>query len=97
MKTRIYNGVAHGDWVWCNQCGAIMLLPYGADQCPECCGDDTLMWVDDKNKEKHIDELGTDIINTNRTLKLEEYLDPETLQLEFTEYYKKLKGEDYEM
>ena len=38
MKTKIYNNILHGDWVKCSQCGAIMLLPCGADQCPECCG-----------------------------------------------------------
>lgn len=47
MKTRTYEGVQHGDWVRCTQCGAQMLLPRGADQCPECYGYDTLVWVDE--------------------------------------------------
>lgn len=40
MKTRTYEGIRHGDWVRCTQCGAQMLLPCGADKCPECheCG-----------------------------------------------------------
>lgn len=36
MKTRTYEGVQHGDWVRCVLCGAQMLLPCGADKCPEC-------------------------------------------------------------
>lgn len=36
MKTRTYEGVQHGDWVRCTQCGVQMLLPRGADKCPEC-------------------------------------------------------------
>lgn len=47
MKTRTYEGVQHGDWVRCTQCGVQMLLPRGADQCPECYGYDTLVWVDE--------------------------------------------------
>lgn len=36
MKTITYEGVQHGDWVRCVLCGAQMLLPCGADKCPEC-------------------------------------------------------------
>lgn len=43
MKTRTYEGVQHGDWVRCVLCGAQMLLPCGADKCPECSSKDTLM------------------------------------------------------
>lgn len=35
MKTRTYEGIRHGDWVRCVLCGAQMLLPCGADKCPE--------------------------------------------------------------
>lgn len=48
METRIYEGIRYGDWVRCTQCGAQMLLPCGADQCPECYGYDTLVWVDEE-------------------------------------------------
>lgn len=60
MKTRTYEGVQHGDWVRCTQCGVQMLLPRGADQCPECYGYDTLVWVDEDRQEmdtKHLDCL----------------------------------------
>lgn len=91
MKTKIYNNILHGDWVKCSQCGAIMLLPCGADQCPECCGCGTLSWIDEARQEMNVDDLGADVLNTNHTLKPEDYLDPETLAMEFPEYYKQLK------
>lgn len=47
MKTRTYEGVQHGDWVRCVLCGAQMLLPCGADKCPECSSEGTLTWVDE--------------------------------------------------
>lgn len=47
MKTRTYEGVQHGDWVRCALCGVQMLLPCGADKCPECSSNSTLMWVDE--------------------------------------------------
>lgn len=53
MKTRTYEGVQHGDWVRCTQCGAQMLLPRGADQCPECYGYDTLVWVDKETSRRN--------------------------------------------
>lgn len=47
MKTITYEGVQHGDWVRCVLCGAQMLLPCGADKCPECGENGTLRWVDE--------------------------------------------------
>lgn len=91
METKIYNDISHGDWVKCSQCGAIMLLPCGADQCPECCGCGTLSWMDEARQEMNVIDLGTDVFDTHRTLKLEDYLDPETLSIEFPEYYQHLK------
>lgn len=41
MKTRTYEGVQHGDWVRCVLCGAQMLLPCGADKCPECSSEES--------------------------------------------------------
>ena len=74
MKTRTYEGVQHGDWVRCVLCGAQMLLPCGADKCPECSSEGTLTWVDEDKQEmdaKHLDclvpfskFLGTDILVT---------------------------------
>lgn len=51
MKTRTYEGVQHGDWVRCVLCGAQMLLPCGADKCPECSSEGTLTWVDEDKQE----------------------------------------------
>lgn len=90
MATRIYNDVLYGDWVRCNQCEAIMLLPCGADQCPECCGCGTLSWVDNDKQECNVDELGNDIVETDKILKPELYLEPETIESEFPDYYKQL-------
>lgn len=46
MKTITYERVQHGDWVRCVLCGAQMLLPCGADKCPECGENGTLRWWD---------------------------------------------------
>lgn len=51
MKTITYEGIQHGDWVKCTQCGAQMLLPCGADKCPECGENGTLRWVDEEKQE----------------------------------------------
>lgn len=51
MKTITYEGVQHGDWVRCVLCGAQMLLPCGADKCPECGENGTLRWVDEERQE----------------------------------------------
>ena len=61
MKTRTYEGVQHGDWVRCTQCGVQMLLPRGADQCPECYGYDTLVWVDEDRQEMDTKHLNTHV------------------------------------
>lgn len=92
MATRIYKDVAFGDHVYCNQCGAEMLLPCGATSCPECYSDGTLRWGDVNMQECGLSELGTDLIITGRTLQLEDFLDPETLQEEYPDYYKQLMG-----
>lgn len=92
MITRVYNNVNHGDWVRCNQCSAAMLLPCGADQCPECCGCGTLSWVDDHKQEFNVNELEGNIVQTGKTLKPEQYLDSETLENEYPDYYKQLTG-----
>ena len=92
-KTIIYKGVEEGDWVKCSQCGKMMLLPYGADQCPECYGWGTLDWVDEEKQETDIDSVG-ETEYTNRKLKLEDYLDPETLAIEYPDYYRELKKEN---
>lgn len=92
MVTKVYNNITYGDLVHCNQCGATMLLPCGAGQCPECCGCGTLSWVDDNRQECDIDELRSDIEHTNKSLKPEQYLAPETLANEYPDNYKQLTG-----
>lgn len=92
MKTRTYEGVQHGDWVRCTQCGVQMLLPCGADQCPECYGYDTLVWVDEDRQE--MDTKHLDCLAPMRKLKLQEYLSQDVLAIEHSEYYKQLIGED---
>lgn len=93
MITKIYNNITHGDWVHCNQCGATMLLPCGADQCPECCGCGTLSWVDDNRQECDIDELRSNIEQTNKSLKPEQCLDPETLANELSKNARNLNND----
>lgn len=44
-RTIIYNNVHHGDWVRCNNCETNMLLPIGADKCPECGAEGTFEYV----------------------------------------------------
>jgi hypothetical protein len=88
MKTRTYEGIWYGDWVRCTQCGAQMLLPCGADQCPECCSDGTLMWVDEEKQE--MDAKYLDCLAPMRKLRLEDYLSPDVLAIEYSEYYRQL-------
>jgi hypothetical protein len=75
-----YEGVQHGDWVRCVLCGAQMLLPCGADKCPECSSKDTLMWVDENRQE--MDAKHLDCLVPIRKLELQEYLSPEILKME---------------
>lgn len=78
MKTRTYEGVSHGDWVRCALCGAQMLLPCGADKCPECGENGTLRWVDEERQE--IDAKGLDCLGYVRELRVDDYLSPTTLE-----------------
>lgn len=78
MKTRTYEGVQHGDWVRCVLCGAQMLLPCGADKCPECSSEGTLTWVDEDKQE--MDAKHLDCLVPIRKLELQEYLSPEILK-----------------
>lgn len=77
MKTRTYEGVQHGDWVRCVLCGAQMLLPCGADKCPECSSEGTLTWVDEDKQEMDAEHL--DCLAPICKLELQEYLSPEIL------------------
>ena len=95
MSTIVYKGITEGDYVICSQCGKKMLLPYGADQCPECYGYGSLDWVDNENQEASIDDFSESLLeHSDRELKMEDYLDPETLAIEYPDYYKELKKEN---
>jgi hypothetical protein len=95
MSTIVYKGIIEGDWVVCSQCGKKMLLPYGADQCPECHGCGTLDWVDESNQEANIREFSEmELVHSEMNLKLEDYLDPETLDVCFHDYYEDLMREN---
>lgn len=94
MSTIVYKGIEEGDLVVCTQCGKKMLLPYGANQCPECYGYGTLDWVDNDKQEVSVDDFNGELEHSNRELKLEDYLDNETLAIEFPDYYNELKKEN---
>lgn len=89
MKTRTYEGVWHGDWVRCVLCGAQMLLPCGADKCPECGENGILRWVDEERQE--IDAKGLDCLDYVRELRVDDYLSPTTLEEIAEEIKKKSK------
>lgn len=76
MKTITYEGVQHGDWVRCVLCGAQMLLPCGADKCPECGENGTLRWVDEERQEMDAKDL--DCLGYVRELRIDDYLSPTT-------------------
>ena len=75
-----------GDFVTCNSCGKVMLLPYGADKCPDCKAEGTLSWTDDTFQETDIDGLLRRHCNLHqkRDPTPEDYLSSETLKEEFS-------------
>lgn len=75
--TLTYKGVDYGDHVRCNYCDKTMLLPIGADKCPECGAVGCLADVDEDMQEKTIEDLGKWVIDTHRTLKPEDYMEDE--------------------
>lgn len=93
MKTIIYKNVEEGDWVKCSNCGKVMLLPYGADMCPECTCEDGLQWVDDNLQEANIETVG-EIEHSERELKIQDYLCCDTLADEYPDYYRKIHEEN---
>lgn len=78
--------VGYREWVRCVLCGAQMLLPCGADKCPECGENGTLRWVDEERQE--IDAKGLDCLDYVRELRVDDYLSPTTLE-EIAEEIKK--------
>lgn len=91
MKTDtiIYKGVTEGDHCKCSNCGAIMLLPYGADRCPECESEGMLAWVDETEQETNTDRLsenGHNVIYSDKELKMTDYLSEETIEIEINNF-----------
>lgn len=74
-----------GDFVTCNGCGRVMLLPYGADKCPECKQTGCLAWTDDDLQETDIDGLLARYFDLHQKHDLtpEEYLSHDVLSSEF--------------
>lgn len=93
-----YSGELHaftgfGDFVRCNNCDKIMLLPVGAETCPCCHTEGCLAWVDDEQPEASSSELKSQYqIIPEEELSPEEYLAQETLQAEQKNRKKKRKN-----
>jgi hypothetical protein len=66
-----------------------MLLPCGADKCPECSSEGTLTWVDEDKQE--MDAKHLDCLVPIRKLELQEYLSPEILKI----VLKEVDADDY--
>lgn len=72
-----------GDFVRCNSCGKIMILPIGSEICPCCHTEGCLAWVDDERQEASSKELESQYqIIPEDELSPEGYLTQETLQEE---------------
>lgn len=93
-KPRIEVFVDSGDWVKCNWCDKIMLLPSGAEKCPKCNKEGCLAWMNEildepayKNmqvaKHQDLQEAGFYIIDRNELTDQIQYLSKETLRDEF--------------
>ena len=63
-KVDTYVGNGLGDFVRCNNCGAVMLVPCGTDICPDCDTEGCLSWVDENRQEQRLSEL----LNTGYTV-----------------------------
>ena len=69
------------DFVKCNNCGTHMLLPVGAEKCPDCHTEGVLAWVDEDNHEVEFEaviRLGYKI-ESCRVLVPSDYLTKETI------------------
>lgn len=56
-KPTVYFYCDSGDFVHCNSCDKIMLLPTGADKCPACHREGALSWEDLNLQEATREEL----------------------------------------
>ena len=49
-RTSKNSDLEYGDFVFCCNCGRIMLIDIGIENCPEC-DEKSLMWEDENNQE----------------------------------------------
>lgn len=78
--------VDSGDLVSCTWCGQVMLVPTGADKCPNCYYEGALSWFDGNSKEATYSELEKDkrySVQSKNEPEPAEYLSDETLIGEF--------------
>lgn len=56
-KVDTYVGNDLGDFVRCNNCDVVMLVPCGTDICPNCDTEGRLSWVDENRQEQRLSDL----------------------------------------
>lgn len=79
---RVHAYTESGDFVKCNNCDIYLLLPFGADKCPQCQKSGCLSWNDESLQEANYDELikRRYNISSHRALLPEQYLSEEILK-----------------
>ena len=88
QETIAYVDADHGYWVDCKCCGRRMLLPFGAERCPECGCDGTLRWVD-SDEVASMKGFG-DVRQSERKLEPYEYLMVDKLKELHPEIYQRM-------
>lgn len=89
-QTRVYTNVDKGDWVHCTFCDSNMLLPGGADKCPECGSVGRLVWADEFYPESAKSSLDNKYY-TNRKLLAKAVYSDDTLQADFPQVWERIK------
>lgn len=73
VKVKVYSNIGAGDFCRCSNCGSVMLLPFGADKCPECGCEISLMWAYENNQELNTIDLSEQKLErTNRYIEYSE-------------------------
>ena len=64
-----YIGLEKGDFVRCNMCGELLLVPTGEEICPFCGADGCMEWADEEQERSvpELKELGYVIVENNKT------------------------------
>lgn len=67
MKAKIYvpKHEEYGDYVRCCDCGRLMVVKCGTDDCPSCHSIGTLMWASDTEHEVNVKEFKERMRNEN--------------------------------